>query len=192
MTGNLDFSSQVTAKGQLGDLIESLRGPLKMTFKKGVIEQDKMIARTLEVLNVTEIVKGRLPNLSSTGFAYTTIKIEGEFKNGKLLLPKVFMDGETLDLLGHAEISLREETIDGQLLAAPFKTIDTVVNKIPGINYILGGGLVTIPVSITGKLDDPKVSVMSPSAVGTSLLDLAERIFKSPFKLIESIFSLGQ
>ncbi|MCP4343689.1 MAG: hypothetical protein GY799_33645 [Desulfobulbaceae bacterium] len=192
MTGSLDFSSQITAKGQLGDLLESLQGPLKMTFSKGVIEQDKLVARTLEVLNVTEIVKGRLPNLSSTGFAYTTINIEGTFQNGKLLLPKVFMDGETLDLLGHAEISLEKETIDGQLLAAPFKTIDTVVNKIPGINYILGGGLVTIPVSVTGKLDDPKVSVMSPSAVGTSLLDLAERIFKSPFKLIESIFSLGQ
>jgi uncharacterized protein YhdP len=187
MTGSLDFSSQVTAKGQIGELVNSLQGPLEMTFSKGLIEQDKMVARTLEVLNVTEIVKGRLPNLSTTGFAYTTINIDGEFQNGKLIVPKFFMDGETLDLLGHGEIGLEEETIDAQLLAAPFQTIDSVLNKIPGINYILGGGLVTIPVGVTGKLNDPEVSVMSASAVGTSLLDLAERIIKSPFKLIESI-----
>lgn len=187
MTGTLDFSSQVTAKGQIGDLVNSLQGPLQMTFTKGVIEQDKMMARTLEVLNVTEIVKGRLPNLSTTGFPYTTIEIEGKFQNGKLIFPKLFMDGETLDLLGHGEIGLEEATIDGQLLAAPLKTIDSVLNKIPGISYLLGGGLVTIPVGVTGSLNDPQVSVMSASAVGTSLLDLGERIFKSPFKLVESL-----
>ena len=192
MTGSLDFSSQVTSKGQIGELVKNLQGPLEMTFSNGVIEQDKVVARTLEVLNVTEIVKGRLPNLSSTGFAYTTINIEGEFQNGKLIIPKFFMDGETLDLLGHGEIRLEEENIDVQLLAAPFKTIDTVVNKIPGVNYILGGGLVTIPVRITGSLADPKVSVMSASAVGSSLLNLGERIFKSPFKLIESIIPWGK
>jgi len=192
MTGNLDFSSQVTATGQIGELVKSLKGPLKMNFSNGVIEQDKMLARTLEVLNVTEIVKGRLPNLNSTGFVYSTIQLEGEFKNGKLILPTVYMDSETLDLIGHGEINLEDEAIDGQVLAAPFQTIDSVVNMIPGISYILGGGLVTIPISITGHLHNPEVSVLSVTAVGTSLLDLAERLVKSPFKLIESLFSWGK
>ena len=52
-------------RGQLDELINALHGPLEMTFNNGLIEQDKLLSRTLEVLNVTEIVKGRLPNLTS-------------------------------------------------------------------------------------------------------------------------------
>ncbi|MGB3211026.1 MAG: AsmA-like C-terminal domain-containing protein [Desulforhopalus sp.] len=191
-TGSLDFSSHITAEGQTDDLLNNLRGPLTMTFSNGMIEQDKFVSRTLEVLNVTEIVKGRLPNLSSNGFAYTTTNLQGEFKDGKLIIHNFYMDGETLDLVGNGEILLKEETVDAQLLAAPFKTVDTVVKNIPGVNYILGGTLVTIPIGITGPLADPKVVVMSASAVGSSLFKLAERTIKSPFKLIETLIPWGK
>ena len=187
MTGTLDFSSHVTASGQLNELVDSLKGPLEMNFSNGLIERDKLLSRTLEVLNVTEIVKGRLPNLATKGLAYTTMTLQGEFRNGNLLINNYFMDGETLDLVGNGKIHLQEETVDVQLLAAPFKTADTIVRNIPGVNYLLAGSLVTIPVSISGNLADPKVEVMSVSAIGSSLYNLAKRTIKSPFKLLELI-----
>ena len=67
------------------------------------------------------------------------------------------MDGETLDLLGKGEINLEDRTVDMQLLAAPFQTVDSIVKHIPGVNYLLAGSLVRIPVSISGHLTDPKV-----------------------------------
>jgi uncharacterized protein YhdP len=158
-----------------------------MTFTKGTIDQSKLLARTLEVLNVTEIVKGKLPDLGSTGFAYSTITMQGAFKGEKLIIEKVQMDGETLDVLGEGELDFEQETIDIELMAAPFKTVDTVVKYLPGINYLLAGSLVTIPVSVKGSMADPKVTVMSPSSVGSSLLKLGERIIKSPVKLIETM-----
>jgi len=191
-TGRLDFSSRVTAKGKMAELVKDLKGPLQMTLSNGVIERDKLVARTLEVLNVTEIVKGRLPNLDTTGLAYTTMTLQGEFKNGKLLIHKYFMDGETLNLIGSGEIRLEEKNLEVQLLAAPFKTVDTIVKYIPGVNYLLGGSLVAIPISITGVLGDPKVEVMSASAVGASLYNLAERTIKSPLKLFETIIPRGK
>ncbi len=186
-TGRLDFKSQVTARGQRGELIKSLQGPLQLTLRNGLIEQDKLVSRTLEVLNVTEIVKGRLPDLSATGFAYDTITLQGKFLKGKLLIDKFFMDGETLDLVGNGEIHLADKKVNAQLLAAPFKTVDTVVKFIPGVNYLLAGSLVTIPVSISRTLDDPEVTILSPAAVGASLYNLAERTITSPFKLIDKI-----
>jgi hypothetical protein len=186
-TGSLDFSGELTAQGKMGKLVKDLQGPLEMTFSNGVIKQDKLLSRTLEVLNVTEIVKGRLPDLNTTGLAYNTMTLQGEFQNGKLIIHKFFMDGETLTLVGNGEIRLEEETLKIQLLAAPFKTVDSIVKHIPGINYILGGTLVAIPVSITGTLDDPHVTIMSASAIGSSLFNLAERTITSPFKLLEKI-----
>jgi len=187
MTGNLDFSSKITSQGQAKDLVSNLQGPLEMTFKDGMIEQSKLVARTLEVLNVTEIIKGKLPNLSSEGFSYSTIDIQGDFQGAKLIINKIQMDGDTLDVIGQGELDFREETINAELLAAPFKTVDTVVKHIPGLNYLLGGSLVAIPVSIKGNQTDPKVRIMSASSVGSSLLSLGERVIKSPLKLIETV-----
>jgi hypothetical protein len=191
MTGSLDFFSRINARGEMGKLVEALQGPLQMTFRNGMIQQDKLLARTLEVLNVTEIVKGRLPDLNTTGLAYTTMTLQGEFQNGKLIINKFIMDGETLHLVGHGEILLEEQTINAQLLAAPFRTIDSIVKNIPGINYLLAGNLVTIPIRITGSLNDPKVEVMAVSAVGSNLYNLAERTIKAPFKLIDAIIPWG-
>ena len=185
MTGTFGFSSKITSHGEAGELINNMQGPLKMTFENGSVEQNKTLARTLEVLNVTEIVKGNLPDLNSSGFAYSTITVEGNLQGEKIVVDKFFMDGKTLDALGQGVLDFGEGTIDVELLAAPFKTVDTVVKYIPGVNYLLAGSLVSIPVSIKGKLADPKVEVMSVSSVGSSLLGLGERVIKSPIKLIE-------
>ncbi len=191
-TGRLDFSSKITSKGKMNQLVKGLQGPLQMTLSNGFIEEDKLLSRILEVLNFTEIVKGRLPDLGATGLAYTTITLQGKFQDGKLLIDRFFMDGETLGLLGTGVIRLEDETLDIELLAAPFKTVDTIVKYIPGVNYLLGGSLISIPVSITGTLDNPEVTVLSPSAIGSSLYNLAERTIKSPFKLIETINPWGK
>jgi uncharacterized protein involved in outer membrane biogenesis len=187
MTGSLDIASKVVTQGAISELVNNLRGPLEMTFSNGVIEKDKTLARILEALNITDIVKGRLPNLSAKGFAYTSIDITGTFKDGKLIIKKFFMDGETLDVLGHGELDIEKKIVNIELLASPFQTVDSVIRHIPGINYLLAGSLVAIPVSVKGDLYDPEVRVLSASAVGSSLLGLAERTLKAPVKLIETI-----
>ncbi|MEN8686636.1 MAG: AsmA-like C-terminal domain-containing protein [Desulfuromonadales bacterium] len=191
MTGTLDLSGQISGQGQIDELIAMLQGPMQANFTNGTIQQGKVLARTLEVLNVTEIVKGRLPNLKSEAFAYKEINLQGEFDQGKLMISKLRMDGETLDALGEGEIDLVEQRVDLELLAAPLQTVDTVVKKIPGVNYLLAGSLVAIPVSIKGSLDDPQVKVMSASSIGSSLLRLGERTIKAPLKLIETFTPKG-
>lgn len=187
MTGKLDFESKIKATGQADRLVKGLQGPLQMTFSNGVIEQDKMIARILEVLNVTEIIKGRLPNLVTNGLAYKTMTIEGRIHDGQLSIDKYYMDGETLGLLGKGEINLLDRTIDMQMLASPFQIVDSIVKHVPGVNYILAGSLVSIPISISGEMADPKVRVLSVSAVSSSLFNLAKRTIDSPFKLLDAL-----
>lgn len=186
MTGDLDFFSKLTSQGTPGELLNNLQGPLEMKFTNGLIEQSKLMARTLEILNVTEIVKGKLPRLNRDGFAYSSIDIQGSFQGEKLLVDKMQMNGDTLNVLGQGELDFKEETINAELLASPFKTADTVVRNIPGINYLLAGTLVAIPVSIKGKQADPRVRIMPASSVGSSLLSLGGRVIKSPLKLIET------
>ncbi len=187
MTGSLDISSQITAQGEINQLLKNLEGPLKMTFRNGVIKKDKVLARILELLNVTEIVKGRLPNLATQGFGYNSIRLKGKFHKGKLIIDKLYMDGETLDVVGKGKIHLEERTVDFQLVASPFKTANSIIKHIPGLNYLMNDNLVSIPLSITGPMAEPKVKVLSITSVGTSLLNMAERTIKAPVKLLEAI-----
>lgn len=187
MTGTMATKGRITTSGTVKKLIRNLKGPLEITFANGVIQEGRMAAAILEVLNVTEVVRGRLPKLSTSGLSCHTIKIVGKFGEGKLHLDEIHMDGETLDLAGSGFIDLEQSTLHVELLAAPFKTVDSVIKYIPGVNYLMGGSLVAIPLSITGSLENPKVVVMSASSVSKSLLNLGARSLNLPFKLLESI-----
>ena len=99
---------------------------------------------------------------------------------------EILLDGNSLKITGQGTIALDTREADIKLLAAPLKTIDRVVNKIPIVNYIAGGSLISIPLRITGPLADIKVSLMSPSAVGEGLLNIMGRTLKAPFKLVQS------
>lgn len=186
MTGTFDLDGRVTADGTADTLLQNAKGRFVAQAHDGQITQDKTLARTLEVVNLSQLVKGKLPDLKTEGLDYKSMSVEVELKGEKLLLKKYQMDGTTLDLLGQGEVDLGSKRIDAQLMAAPFTTIDSVIKHIPGVSYLMAGSLIAIPVSIQGDLNDPKVKILAPSAVGSGLLGLAERVVKAPVKLFES------
>ncbi len=90
-------------------------------------------------------------------------------------------------MLGKGTLDFKQMTLDVELLAAPFKTVDSAIKSIPGVNYLMAGNLISIPVGVKGDVADPKVSIMSATDISSSFLDFAERAIKSPLKLIESL-----
>jgi hypothetical protein len=185
MTGSYALDCQISARGQADELLHNAQGNFYFNARKGVITQDKKLSRILEVINFTEIVKGKIPNLNSQGFRYDEIDIQGDLQGTSMVLRKFFMKGKTLNLWGTGTVDLEQRTLDVELLAAPFKTIDTTIQFIPGVNYLMAGSLVSIPVRIRGPVADPAVSMMSASDISSNFLSFAERTIKSPIKLIQ-------
>jgi hypothetical protein len=187
LSGNYDFFGHINAHGPSDELFHNAKGQFDFKARKGVITKDKKLSRILEVVNFTEIVKGRIPDLNTKGFGYKTIKVEGEFSDSMMVFDKIYMDGNTLDLLGKGTLDLKQMILNVELLAAPFKTVDSAIKSIPGINYLMAGNLISIPVRVEGNAADPKVSIMNVSDISSSFLDFAKRAIKSPIKLIESM-----
>lgn len=187
MTGSFDLSGQIKARGKPEDLFRSAQGKFDFIARKGRITKDKKLSRILEVINFTEIVKGKIPDLRTKGFKYETINVHGELVNEILVFKKFYMDGKTLDLVGQGTLDLNSKILEAELLAAPFKTVDTAIRYIPGMHYLKIGNLVSIPVSIKGDVADPEVDIMSTSAVQSSLKDFAERTIKAPIKFFKSV-----
>jgi hypothetical protein len=68
---------------------------------------------------------------------------------------------------------------------APLKTVDWVVQRIPIVDYILKGTLISIPVRVHGDLNDPKIIPLDPSLLGSEFVGIMKRTLKLPFKLVQ-------
>ena len=183
--GDFDLKGRIVAQGKPEDLIRSLKGNVELETRDGHFYFAKGLMRVLEFVNSTEIYRGKLPDPGKEGVEYKLIKIRTAFQGGKLIIEEVMLDGPTLELVAKGEIDLINQEMNLIGLVAPLKTVDRIVKLTPVVREIFAGTLVTIPVRVHGSLKDPKVTALSPSAIGDELLGMMKRTLGLPFKVIE-------
>ncbi len=185
ITGSLDLKGEIIGRGKPEGLTRSLKGNFELVANKGRIHRSNLLLTILAFVNVTEIFRGKYPDLGNEGFAYDSFTVKGNLQEGKLMLKEAILDGSSMELVGQGEIDLIAEKMDLTVLVAPLKTVDFVVKKIPLLKDILGGTLVSIPVRVRGDLRNPTVTPLSPSAVGSELIGIMKRTFRLPMKVIQ-------
>jgi len=187
MTGNLDLKGEIMGRGKPEGLVQSLKGNFELVANKGRIHRSNLLLTILAFVNVTEIFRGKYPDLGKEGFAYDSFTVKGNLQEGKVILKEAILDGSSMELVGQGEIDLMAGTMDLTVLVAPLKTVDFAVKKIPLLRDILGGALVSIPVRVRGDLRNPTVRPLSPSAVGSELIGIMKRTFRLPMKVIHPL-----
>lgn len=187
ITGKFDFKGYLNSEGNADVLKSKLRGNVDFHSKDGVIQRAPLLAKIFSVLNVTELLRGKLPDFTTEGFKYNSINIKGDINKGIFVIQEAVVDGTTMQLVGQGEVDLVTDQIKLTVLVAPFKTIDFLVSKIPGVRHILGGTLISIPLRVTGDLNDPTIVIFSPTAIGSGLIGMMKRTLSLPVKIIEPI-----
>ena len=184
MTGSFQFATRLSARGRDREsLLRSVEGPVEFTARDGRIEQMTALSRILSVLNVTNVVLGKFPDLRTEGLPYKTFRIRGEFWAQVFLAKEVTLHGPTLGIASTGEIDLSNSEMNFKVLAAPFRTADWIIRKIPLVRHIMNKTLVSIPLTVKGDLHDPSVS-FDPAGVGTGLLGVLERTITLPVKIV--------
>jgi len=187
ITGKFDFKGALNSQGNADALKRGLRGNVEFHSKDGIIQRAPLLVKIFAVLNVTELLRGKLPDFTTEGFKYNFINIKGDINKSVFVIQEAVVDGTTMHLVGQGEVDLVTDQIKLTVLVAPFKTIDFLVSKIPGVRHILGGTLISIPLRVTGDLNDPSIVVMSPTAIGSGLIGMMKRTLNLPVKIIEPI-----
>ena len=188
-TGEYDFSGKLEAKSTTAELSKSVSGDLSLAAAGGRIHSFGVLAKIFAILNVTEIYRGQLPDLTGEGFAYESMTIIADVEKSKLTMRECTVEAPSMGLACEGEIDLAEKEMDLVILVAPFRTVDRIVKHIPIVGGIMGGKLITIPFRAKGELDDPYVIPLSPTAVGTGVLGILERTLKLPITIMEPLFS---
>jgi hypothetical protein len=191
-TGTFNLSGEILSKSKPEAFVQSISGNIAFSAKEGRIYRFGLLAKILSVLNVTEIYRGEVPDLTGEGFAYRSMTANAEIKGGKLLMKECSIDGVSMGIACEGDIDFSTKKMDLTVLVAPFKTVDRIVDIIPLVGHVLGGKLISIPFKATGDLSDPDVIPLPPMAVGAGVLGILERTLKLPITIIQPIFPEGK
>ena len=191
-TGTFNLSGEVLSKSKPDVFPRSLAGNVSFSARDGRIYRLGFLAKILSILNVTEIYRGEVPDLTGEGFAYRTMTARAEIKGGKLLMQECSIDGVSMGIACEGNIDFTEKKMDLTVLVAPFKTVDRIVDIIPLVGHVLGGKLISIPFKAKGDLKDPTVIPLSPTAVGSGVLGILERTLKLPITIVQPILPKGK
>jgi len=188
LTGEFGMSARLAGEGVGDAALRSLHGPVEIELKDGRIRKMTVLSSILELLNVTDLLRGKFPDFRTEGFAYKSLVVRGEAKDGKFVLREAAMDAPSMQLAASGEVDIVSREADLKVLVAPLGTVDAIVRRIPVLGYILGGSLFSVPVTVKGDLRNPKVTPMDPGAVGEGLLGIFERTLKTPVHVISPFF----
>ncbi len=184
-TGRFDLDSEFQAEGPAAELLANTSGSFRFRAVDGRIQRYDLLAKVFAVLNVTEVFRGRLPDVVGEGFGYDSLDSVGTVARGVVRMAEGVLDARSMKLLWRGEVDLPAETLDLTLVLAPLKTVDTIVSWIPVVNYLLDDTLIAVPVALTGPLNDPRVVPLSPSAVGEGVLGFVKRTLNLPFHIVD-------
>jgi len=182
---NLDGALQVNAPP--AEFLKALTGSIEAISEDGRFLRSTLFAKILGLINFTEIYRGTVPDLTGEGLEYKRMNLSGEFRDGKLIVNGAALTGPSLWMGARGEIDLIDDTLHLFVLVSPFKTVDRIINAIPGLRWVLGGRLVAIPMEARGELSDPEVIPMAPSAVGQSILDMIGRTLRLPLHIVQPL-----
>ncbi len=184
--GSYSLEGSFKGQGEKGPFLENTTGRVLFVSSKGEVYKFGLLAKLFAFLNPIELFKGKLPDLSTEGFAYELLEIKGHFEKHYLIIDESRLEGTGLRIFASGKLDLRDQKIYLTALVSPFVAVDTLVSHIPIIGWVLTGKSKTffsIPVEIRGSMENPEIIPLDPRAVSKRLLGIIERTFKLPVKI---------
>ena len=184
-TGRFDLSGHLAGRAKADALLEQLAGDMVLQARDGRIYRHVPLAKLLAYLNVIELFKEGIPDLPQEGFAYKSIHFTGKIDGGRFVIDEGIIDSPVMEIGCQGHVDLLNKTLDLDLLVAPLQAANYLIKKVPVVNQIMGGTLISIPLKMQGSLDDPEVDTLPLKMVSNALIGLLKRTLQLPIYLIE-------
>jgi hypothetical protein len=188
VTGSYSFQAHVTGRGTLENVAQTLRGQFEFSARDGQIVQspnvDTPLEATFDYLNRTGNFDVAFPDLDRESFPFRSISIRGSVEGMTLVKDELIMQSSLTTIAGQGRIDLENKQIDARALVSVRIPGAGIVSRIPIFGSILDPSLLGIPVRVTGSLEQPAVSYLSPTDVGAQLLNIPLRILGLPLEAI--------
>lgn len=166
-------------------LKESLNGDLKLILEKGVIERGNVLAKIFSLLNVSQLFKGRVPDLKTKGLPYRSITANIQVREGIAFTEDLLVESDAMRITVIGKVDLGKNLIDAKVGIHPLITVDTLLSHIPIAGYILTGkdkAFLSYFYEVRGELDDPKVEAVPFKSIGEGFIGIVRRLLETPLR----------
>ena len=186
MTGLLNLKAHISGQGTSRDeIVNSLKGDLKYSSKDGYIYHDAHLAKVLSLLNVTNLFKGQIPDMRTTGFHYDSLFAKGAMEKGILTIAPAKLEAPIMEVVTNGTIDIPREKVKLQVLVAPLQTVNKIQKILPIVRSIIPSNIVAVPVEVSGNFSDIKVRVMPMSAITRSVFNVMVDALATPVRIFE-------
>jgi len=188
ITGALNLWGSLTGRGRtLKDLMESLEGKIRVRMEKGRIRRFHILSKIFSLLNVSQLLKGKLPELTGEGLPYNTITGEIEIAKGIAKTENLLVDSDAIKITIIGEADIVRESLDLTVGLHPLGTVDTIVSKVPVVGRILTGedeSFISYYVEVNGDFSNPRVKHIPLKSMEKGLIEIMRRILETPMHII--------
>lgn len=191
ISGAIDLKANISSDGSGRDLYNNLQGGVELNSQGGRVEKYGGLAKFFTFLNFGELFRGQGPDFDKEGFPYDKLTAKADVEEGKVQIREAVMDGPSIKVLCEGFIDLVNRKLDLELLVIPVMAVDSVIDKIPLVNFILGKNFVSIPIKVTGDISNPDVTTVSPSNVSFGLLGLIKQTLNIPVTIFKPVSRNG-
>ena len=153
---------------------------------KGEISMQNTIYRDLAIVQnvlalidtIPALLTFRKPGLGVEGYEVKNGRVDFVINDQFLVLENIDLVGSSIDVEGGGLVNLKNQALDIVLKASTLKTLASIIDKIPLVDYVILGsdGKFTTGIVMKGTLEKPKSEV-----------SVAKDILLSPFEMVGRI-----
>lgn len=188
ITGSLSLTGDLYASGRnTDDLKKTAAGTFKVRAEKGVLKKLSGLSKIFSLFNFYQMVKLKLPDMTTEGMTYNMITSNMLLKNGMISSEDFFIDSDSIQISGSGKIDYLQKKMDIIVGIHPLQTLDFIASKIPIAGWIVtdeNGKLITVHFRVEGSWNNPDVTPINVRSIGKGTLNIFRRIFQLPGKLI--------
>lgn len=197
LEGLLTMEAILSAKGmERKDLIHGLTGTGSTDFllEEGRVKRKRgVFFKILEFLSLQNIIKWRMPDLSTKGFGFEQLEAHLNIKEGTIETDHLIFKSPVFNATAQGTVSVPSETIDFEIWVQTLETVDSLVGNVPIIGYILTGrekspqGVLIYPLKVKGHWSDPHIRSRVLRNIAPGVLDIFKRILLTPGRILKEI-----
>jgi uncharacterized protein YhdP len=183
-------------EGEAGsNFLPTSRGGFSLQIKDGVLRKFPFLSKVFSLLNVSQILTLKLPDMSQEGMPFNRLKGNCSLSKGILSTDDLFVDSNAMNLSLVGNANLAEKKLDLVLGVKPLRTVDKIVTQIPIAGWLLTGkekALITAHFEIKGKSENPDVTPIPITSVSEQVLGIFKRVLGLPGKVVTDVGDLLQ
>lgn len=153
-----------------------------MRVENTVLKEYKVLNNVLAFINtVPSLATFSLPNYHSRGLPVKEGYAHFLYDKGIVKVDNFTLDSPEMKILGEGRADINTQTLKGTMT---LKTdLGSTLGKVPMVGYILFGedGSIATTLTLSGKLDDPKVETAIAQEIATAPFNILKRTVIYPF-----------